>query len=98
MQAQLESERKASRAVLADEQEGKRKAQVSWRSAVCCACWKLCFFRKPLQHSMCNAYVPILLQAALAEQDLANQKLQTALIAVRAAVCATSGWQVSGSL
>ncbi len=50
MQAQLESERKASRAVLADEQQGKRKAQVSWPPAVCAACSKVRFFRKPLQH------------------------------------------------
>jgi len=45
MQAQLESERKASRAVLADEQKGNREAQVSWRSAVCSACFKMCMLQ-----------------------------------------------------
>jgi len=42
MQAQLESERKASQAALANEQEGKKMVQVSRRSPVCSACLKMC--------------------------------------------------------
>ncbi len=42
MQAQLESERKASRAALANEQEGIKLVQVSRQSAVCSACLKMC--------------------------------------------------------
>jgi len=50
MQAQLESERKANEAALADEQKCKREAQVSWPPAAHSACSKLCFLRKLLQH------------------------------------------------
>ena len=42
MQAQLESERKATEAALANEQERKNLVQVSWRSGVCSACLKTC--------------------------------------------------------
>ncbi len=45
MQAKLESEREASKAALADEQEGKRAAQVSWRSAARSACLKMCLLQ-----------------------------------------------------
>jgi hypothetical protein len=58
MQTQLESERKASRAALANEQEGKKIVQVSWRSAVCSACLKLCVLQvmgSMAQHLWCCA-------------------------------------------
>ncbi len=42
MQDELESERKTNEAALADEQERKRAAQVSWPSAAHSAGLKLC--------------------------------------------------------
>jgi len=44
VQAKLESEREASKAALADEQEA-RAAQVSWRSAARSACLKMCLLQ-----------------------------------------------------
>ncbi len=48
MQDELESERKSNEAALADEQEGKRAAQVSW-APVHSAGLKLCSLRKLLK-------------------------------------------------
>ena len=63
---------------------------MSWQPGVRSACSKLCFCTGCcnianecfyLQYSLCNADVLTLLQAALAEQTLANQQLDTALTA-----------------
>ncbi len=49
--------------------------------ASCCNITNKCFYLQ--LYSLCNADLPTLLQAALAKQDLANQKLQAALTAVQ---------------
>ncbi len=50
LQARFESECKANEAVLAEEKNGNREVEVSCPPAVHCACSKLCWLRKLLQH------------------------------------------------